>query len=61
VLEVFEQAEGPRTQEALRAELRVRTQRLQLALKELEMEGFLERTPGGWSPLKPNGDETPYR
>lgn len=58
VLEVFEQAEGPRTQEALRAELRVRTQRLQLALKELELEGFLERTPAGWSPRKPNGDET---
>ncbi len=59
VLEVFEQAEGPRTQESLRAVLHVRTLRLQLALKELEMEGFLQRTPGGWSPLKPNSDETP--
>jgi len=59
VLEVFEQAQGPRTQESLRAELHVRTLRLQLALKELEMEGFLERTPAGWSRRKPNSDEIP--
>lgn len=56
VLEVLTKADGPRTQEALRAELRVRTQRLQQALRELEIENAVERTAGGWTKRPSPGD-----
>ena len=50
VLEVLAASDAPRTQDALRLELRVRVQRLQSALRGLEKEGVLERTSTGWRP-----------
>jgi hypothetical protein len=40
---------APTTQEALRAKLGVRLSRLASALRELEQEGRISRTPAGWS------------
>jgi len=49
VLAVLSKNDAPRTQESLRVELRVRMQRIQGALRELESEGVLERTAAGWT------------
>jgi hypothetical protein len=48
VLEVLGRHHGPKTQEWLRGELRVRLQRLQSAVRELEEQGAVERTAAGW-------------
>lgn len=48
VLDVLARSDEPRTQDWLRTELRVRIQRLQAALRELEREAIAERTPAGW-------------
>jgi len=48
LVEVLAAAREPRTQEALRAELHVRTQRLQAALRELERSGRATRSAAGW-------------
>ena len=47
VVEILAQHQEPKTQEWLRGELRVRLQRLQDAVRELEEEGILERTAAG--------------
>lgn len=54
VLEVLRRGEEPRTQDALRTELRVRIQRLQAALRELQSEAVVERTSTGWRLLPPH-------
>lgn len=48
ILEVLARDSAPRTQDSLRTELQVRTQRIQAALRALEAEGTLERTSLGW-------------
>ena len=52
VIEVLARAEEPRTQDALREELRVRIQRLQVALRELQGEALVERAASGWRLLR---------
>ncbi len=47
IVEVLGQHHEPKTQEWLRSQLRVRLQRLQDAVKELETEDLLERTAAG--------------
>ena len=49
ILEVLGREEGPITQDALRAELRVRMQRLVDALRLLEQQGRVARSAAGWS------------
>ena len=57
VLEVLSHNGDPRTQDSLRIELRVRAQRIQVALRELESEGLIERTAAGWTPLEQADDD----
>lgn len=57
VLEILSHNGDPRTQDSLRVELRVRTQRIQAALRELESEGLLGRTAAGWELEKARDDE----
>jgi RecA-family ATPase len=47
VVQILTQHHEPKTQEWLRAELRVRLQRLQDAVRELEEEGAVKRTAAG--------------
>lgn len=49
IREVLATQGEPRTQEWLRSELHVRTQRLGLALRELELAGIAERSAAGWA------------
>lgn len=47
VVEILAQQHEPKTQEWLRGQLRVRLQRLQRAVRELEQEGTVQRTAAG--------------
>ena len=53
VVEVLARGDSPRTQDALRCELRVRIQRLQAALRELEQQGVIVRSASGWRLVEP--------
>jgi hypothetical protein len=53
VVEVLFEKGAPRTQDSLRSQLHVRIQRLQSALRELESESAIERTPAGWILVQP--------
>ena len=53
VIEVLGQQHEPKTQEWLRATLRVRLQRLQAAVKELQHQGVVERTAAGCALRRP--------
>lgn len=48
IIEVLANQSVPRIQDWLRSELHVRTQRLQQSLRELELEGSIQRTAAGW-------------
>jgi hypothetical protein len=60
VLEALLGHEGPKTHDSLRENLRVRSQRLRSALRELENEGNLKRTAAGWirrhEPIENSGE-----
>ena len=58
IVEVLSKAEAPMTQEVLRAELRVRLQKVVGALRDLERENRIQRLTAGWS-MPSNGDCTP--
>ena len=58
IVEVLSHAQAPMTQEALRAKLRVRLEKVVGALRDLERENRIQRLPAGWS-VPPNGDLTP--
>lgn len=47
VIEILSQQHEPKTQQWLRATLRVRLQRLQAAVQELQQQGVVERTAAG--------------
>jgi len=57
IVEVLSKAQTPLTQEALRAQLRVRLQRVVGAIRDLERENRIQRLAAGWS-LPPNGNKT---
>lgn len=60
ILEVLSTTQAPMTQEALRAKLRVRLQRLVGALRDLEREDRVLRRSGGWMlPTNGNGVQSP--
>jgi hypothetical protein len=48
IVELLRAADGPRTQQALRQELRLRLERVVTALRELERDGHIARRSGGW-------------
>jgi hypothetical protein len=58
IVEILSNAKAPMTQEALRAELRVRLQKVVGALRDLERESRIQRKAAGWN-LPSNGDPTP--
>ncbi len=58
IVEVLSHAQAPMTQEVLRAELRVRLQKVVGALRDLERENRIQRLTAGWS-VPSNGDRTP--
>jgi hypothetical protein len=58
ILDVLSSAQAPMTQEALRAELRVRLQRVVGALRDLERENKILRMTSGWT-VAGNGVESP--
>jgi len=59
ILDALSTAQALMTQEALRAELRVRLQTVVGALRDLEREGRVFRRSGGWIlPTNGNGDST---
>ena len=49
ILEMLSSAHAPMNQEALRAELRVRLQRVVGALRDLERENKIHRLTSGWT------------
>jgi hypothetical protein len=60
ILEVLSTIHEPMTQEALRAKLRVRLQRLVGALRDLEREARVLRQSGGWMlPTNGNSNQSP--
>ena len=58
IVEALSNAPGPVSQEALRAQLRVRLQKVVIALRELERENRISRLAAGWC-LPANGDQPP--
>ena len=58
IVEVLSKAQAPMTQEGLRAQLRVRLQKVVGALRDLERENRIQRLSAGWS-VTSNGDSTP--
>jgi hypothetical protein len=58
IVELLRRARAPLTQEALRAQLRVRLQKVVGALRELEAEERIRRLAAGWS-LPAGGDGSP--
>jgi hypothetical protein len=58
IVEVLARETEPRTQEWLRGELRVRLQRLSSAVRELEVEGTLERSAAGCTLRRENDSES---
>ncbi len=55
IVEILRQQTEPKTQEWLRGELRVRLQRLNSAVRELEAEGAIDRSAAGCT-LRPEND-----
>jgi hypothetical protein len=56
IVEILSRTSGPVTQESLRAELRVRLQKVVSALRELERDDRIKRLAAGWSlPSNRNG------